>query len=881
MRLDPDRPQPSPAPPRHRLQPAAPEHAFALLRGTGGPRPAVRGPFLCIGDDKFIVRGVTYGTFAADGNGDLFPPPAVVRADFALMRAAHVNTIRTYTPPPDWLLEEARAAGLRVLIGIHWEATTCCFDDARALQAATTVVRDAVARCRAFPDVVLAYAIGNEIPPLVVRLHGRPVIYRFLQALYETAKREDPDGLVTYGNFPSTEYLALDFLDFQTANVYLREARTLGSYLDRLLIETRGQPLLLGEVGDDSIRRGTSSQAELLDWTLQLAFEKGCCGVAVFAWTDDWVVGGHRVADWQFGLVDAGRRPKAAYEVVARRFAQAPFGARTSWPRVSVVVCNYNGGATLDETLSSLAHLRYPDYEVVLVDDGSTDDSLAIAARHRDHVRLVVHDGHRNLGLSASRNVGAEVASGEIVAYIDSDAFADADWLHYLVATMLAGGYAGAGGPNLTPASDGLIAQFLAMCPGNPTHVLLDNVRADHLPGVNMAFRRDLLLALGGFDPVHRAAGDDVDLCWRLRDQGLTLAFSPAAIVWHHRRPSLRRYFRQQAGYGVAENQLERKHPDRFTGRGRIRWSGRVYTAPRRASALLRPFVYHGFLGTGFFQTLYHRQVSLLDGAPATIEFYLLWLLLLAMTPLSPWFLLVGGALLALSVASALFAGWTAQPPVVLSPPQRRQKFAVVALVHFLHPIVRTYGRLAARLRAGPRENAPPRRRRRPFRGALAELRTLLVGHRPLQHYWGPGSSQRVEIMRQLQRALRTAGISATFGTEWDDHDLQVGTGPVTQAHVCTAPEHYDRALCVRVAVVTAPTALLLLLGLAAGIIVLAATDARWSWWLVLPLLLGAGMLSRRRSLRQACIDAVATVMQQHGAVPFDNDAPPVPRAQP
>src|SRR5690606_35064141 len=117
---------------------------------------------------------------------------------------------------------------------------------------------------------------------------------------------------------------------------------------------------------------------------------RGVAGVCVFAWTDDWVVGAHRVDDWAFGLVDRFRRPKAAFDVVARRLQEPPLTRGGSeWPRVSVVVCNYNGGSTLDETLRSLRGLDYPDYEVVYVDDGSTDDSLAIARRHADRVRIV------------------------------------------------------------------------------------------------------------------------------------------------------------------------------------------------------------------------------------------------------------------------------------------------------------------------------------------------------------------------------------------------------------------------------------------------------------------------------------------------------------
>src|SRR6185436_3192745 len=106
---------------------------------------------------------------------------------------------------------------------------------------------------------------------------------------------------------------------------------------------------------------GESRQAQVLDWTIPLALEKGACGVCIFAWTDEWVVGSHRVKDWAFGLVDAARQPKKAYEVARRRFEESPLEWRERWPRVSIVVCNYNGARTLDETLTSLGALRYPD----------------------------------------------------------------------------------------------------------------------------------------------------------------------------------------------------------------------------------------------------------------------------------------------------------------------------------------------------------------------------------------------------------------------------------------------------------------------------------------------------------------------------------------
>src|ERR1051325_11505821 len=76
--------------------------------------------------------------------------------------------------------------------------------------------------------------------------------------------------------------------------------------------------------------------------------------------------------------------------------------------------------------------------------------------------------------------------------------------------------------------------------PGGPTHVLLDDRIAEHVPGCNMAFRRDALLAIGGFNPIYLRAGDDVDVCWRLQALGWKIGFAAAALVWHHHRSSVK-----------------------------------------------------------------------------------------------------------------------------------------------------------------------------------------------------------------------------------------------------------------------------------------------------------------------------------------------------
>src|SRR5205085_557462 len=158
---------------------------------------------------------------------------------------------------------------------------------------------------------------------------------------------------------------------------------------------------------------------------------------------------------------------------------------------------------------------------------------------------------------------GLRAATGEIVAYLDDDCWPDPQWLTYLVATFMTTPHAGVGGPNIPPP-DGLIGDCVAKAPGGPTHVLVSDREAEHIPGCNMAFRKAVLEEIGGFDPLFRVAGDDVDVCWRLQDLGWTIGFSPAAMVWHRRRPSVRAYLGQQRGYGEAEGLLERKWPERY-----------------------------------------------------------------------------------------------------------------------------------------------------------------------------------------------------------------------------------------------------------------------------------------------------------------------------
>ncbi len=386
-------------------------------------RPSARGKFIFIGDEKLYVRGVTYGTFRPREDGAEYPGPEIVEQDFALMTANGLNAVRTYTVPPRWLLDAAQRHGLHVMVGVPVERYVGFLTDKKGAPDLEGLVRAGVRACAGHP-AILCYVIGNEIPASSVRWLGRRRTERYLERLYEAAKAEDPDGLVTYVNYPSSEYLQLPFLDLLCFNVYLEQPKYLEAYLARLQNLAGERPLIMSEIGLDSRRNGEETQARTLDWQVRTAFAAGCAGAFVYAWTDEWYRGGADVDDWDFGLTRRDRRPKPALAAVRKAFAEVPFPADVRWPRISVVVCSYNGSRTIRDCLEGLQKLEYPNFEVIIVDDGSTDGTAAIA--HQYGFRLISTE---NRGLSNARNTGMEMATGEIIAYIDDDAYPDPHWL--------------------------------------------------------------------------------------------------------------------------------------------------------------------------------------------------------------------------------------------------------------------------------------------------------------------------------------------------------------------------------------------------------------------------------------------------------------------
>ena len=732
------------------------------------------GKFFATDAGRFRLGGVTYGTFRPRADGDArFPAREQVERDFAAMREAGFTVVRTYTAPPEDVLELAVQFGLHVLPDIFYPDWRYLLGASRREQR--RVAREArrtissAAKQLAGRDEILAISLGTEIPADVLRWVGTKRIGAIIEELADAVRSEDPDRLVTYANYPTAEYLPLETLDFLMFNVFLEQQSDFRRYLTRLHHLAGDRPLVLGEMGLNagSDPSGEEHQATTLDWQLETALDRAVAGTCIFSWTDEWWVGEAAVEGWHFGLTRADRSPRPALEVARRWNERTVADLDLDWPSMTVVICAHNAADTLDECLHHVCALDYPDLEVIVVDDGSTDETAAIARRHTRARLLQAEHG----GLSVARNEGFDAARGRVVAYLDADAYPPPEWPYYLALGFDSAMVGGVGGPNFVPENDLDGAQRVARAPGGPVHVLVSDDRAEHIPGCNMAFWKQLLEEVGGFDPIYQAAGDDVDLCWRALDRGWEIAFHPGAMVWHHRRAGVRTYLRQQRGYGRAEALVEARHPDRFTPAGTARWRGHIYDSfvPRPT----RQRIYRGAYGAAAYQSVYRAGGHAMDivhqlGVPVAS-------LLIPTAVFAIWgwhFALIAGV-----AAAAIVALFLVDMARVPSPRGLRDGLrfrAGVALLQILQPIARAWGRIRYRPVAS-QTLAPAGRLPGP---AQRVTRTTLML---------PEDRPRDELVECLVRELRRAGLRVVPASEWEDHDARLPGSVLVQGKLVTS----------------------------------------------------------------------------------------------
>ena len=237
---------------------------------------------------------------------------------------------------------------------------------------------------------------------------------------------------------------------------------------------------------------------------------------------------------------------------------------------VSVVVPVHDGEATLADCLRALAgqSLDRSRYDVIVVDDGSTDSSAAIAERFG--ARLLSQD---NRGPGAARNTGWREARAPWVAFTDADCIPSRGWLARLLSAVERPGRdepaLGAAGRTVGSPSTSAVARLPDLIGSLDAERHLAHPRFPFAPSGNVLYRRDALAAADGFDPRYRSY-EACDLHTRLRrlDRG-PFVFEPRALVLHRHRTTWRRYWRQQLSYGQGYAQFMWHHA------GDVGWSPR------------------------------------------------------------------------------------------------------------------------------------------------------------------------------------------------------------------------------------------------------------------------------------------------------------------
>ncbi len=231
---------------------------------------------------------------------------------------------------------------------------------------------------------------------------------------------------------------------------------------------------------------------------------------------------------------------------------------------VSVIIPNWNGKNVIRDCLNSLQSLIYPNYELIVVDNGSTDGSVKMISEEFPTVRLIISP--LNLGFAGACNLGIKASKGQLIALFNSDAIADPYWLSELVDCIskeddvaMASGLIFYETPSdvLWSAGariDGITGMPYHIGRGERLHSRVNIEDADYLPGCAIIFSRTMIKKIGFLDEGYFLYGDEVDWTFRAKRLGYKIKLNPNALVWHKASTTRRRnpskgYYHLVRGY--------------------------------------------------------------------------------------------------------------------------------------------------------------------------------------------------------------------------------------------------------------------------------------------------------------------------------------------
>jgi len=235
---------------------------------------------------------------------------------------------------------------------------------------------------------------------------------------------------------------------------------------------------------------------------------------------------------------------------------------------ISVAVVVRNGGTTIDKTLSSLLDGSLLPDEILIVDGLSHDNTLDIVRGFQERYGIIRIVNNPQKDIASGRNIALRESVGDILAYTDADCIVDKDWVFHIARRFAEdSSLAGCGG------------RMLALPPRNWVEeiagkIFLDEIMqyeekarycdslsvAGALITANSAYRRDILLSIGGFDQWFGNYGEDIDLFWRLIKAGYKLLYDPNLIVYHRFPNKVSTLIRKHFGFGIASSKLTKKH---------------------------------------------------------------------------------------------------------------------------------------------------------------------------------------------------------------------------------------------------------------------------------------------------------------------------------
>lgn len=223
--------------------------------------------------------------------------------------------------------------------------------------------------------------------------------------------------------------------------------------------------------------------------------------------------------------------------------------------KLSIIIPTYNRKVLLNQMLDSLVKVVMPfeEVEVLVIDDGSTDQTMAALSARSDPFELRVLRHDHSQGPARARNLGARQARSELLAFLDSDIIVDPKWWQAAAPHFDDPQVAGV---------EGATVPFEATTPPTPfTHVVANTTGGRFLT-CNILYRRNVLLEAGEFDERFKYADrEDTDFAFTVLENGHKIKFEPLATVLHPIVPASKCFYFKKASYGEHESLLRRKHP--------------------------------------------------------------------------------------------------------------------------------------------------------------------------------------------------------------------------------------------------------------------------------------------------------------------------------